>query len=131
VLTEEGLRGALDELAETSAVPVRLDVDDGRFPAPVEATVYFLVSEALANAAKHARASLVTVNIHYRDESLTVEVADDGAGGAVPGQGSGLTGLQDRVAAANGTLRVESPAGKGTRVIAEIPCPSRSRTTQG
>jgi signal transduction histidine kinase len=129
VLTDEGLRYALEELAESSMLPVRLAIDDARFPAPVEATAYFLVSEALANATKHARASVVSVDIHHANERLLVEVTDDGAGGADLGKGSGLPGLQDRVAALGGTLSVESPSGRGTRLMAEIPCALRSPTT--
>jgi signal transduction histidine kinase len=130
VLTEEGLRSALEELAETSRIPIRLTVDDDRFPAPVEATAYFLVSEALANASKHAGASVLAVTVRHADGVLTVEVVDDGAGGADFTKGSGLRGLQDRVAAQGGTLSIESPSGGGTRLTAEIPCALRSPTTQ-
>jgi signal transduction histidine kinase len=130
VLTEEGLRSALEELAETSRVPIRLAIDDERFPAPVEATAYFMVSEALANASKHARASVIDVAVRHADGILTVEVTDDGTGGAAFAKGSGLRGLQDRVAALGGTLSLESPSGGGTRLTVEIPCALRSQTTQ-
>ena len=122
ILTEEGLAPAVGSLAERA--PVRVDVTsnlDGRLPETVEAAAYFVVSEALANVAKYARAGIVTVTIANRDGSLAVAVADDGVGGADPEHGSGLLGLVDRVAAVGGTLRVESPPGRGTTVTAEIP----------
>jgi signal transduction histidine kinase len=81
------------------------------------------VSEALANVAKHARASAARVTIRMLPEGLVVTVTDDGAGGATPDGGSGLRGLSDRVAAAGGTLRIDSPPGAGTRLEAGIPCP--------
>src|SRR5439155_14182615 len=97
-------------------VPTRIAaVPEGRLPAPVEATAYFVVSEALANVAKHARASSVIVASWLLGGRLVVEVADDGVGGADAARGSGLTGLTDRLAALDGTLRVDSPAGHGTR----------------
>jgi signal transduction histidine kinase len=123
ILTRSGLGPALASLAERSAVPV--DVAAGlpaRFPAPVEATVYFVVSEALANVAKYARAAHVWVVVTNPDGVVQVEVADDGEGGADPSAGSGLTGLSDRVEALGGTFRVDSPAGGGTRIMARIPC---------
>ncbi|HVF14029.1 MAG TPA: ATP-binding protein, partial [Acidimicrobiales bacterium] len=91
-------------------------------PQPVEAAAYYVVSEALANVVKYANASMVKVNIGHCDRSLRVEVADDGMGGAAARLGSGLEGLADRVAALEGRLVVDSPAGRGTRVTAEIPC---------
>ena len=123
ILTEEGLGPALGSLAERSAVPTEvLEAPTGRLPGGVEATAYFVASEALANAAKHADASRVTVNANLSDGHLRLEVTDDGIGGADPSAGSGLRGLADRVAAADGSLVVESPAGGGTRVVAVIPC---------
>jgi signal transduction histidine kinase len=89
----------------------------------VEATAYFVVSEALTNAAKHANASMVTVAARLDDGHLLVEVADDGVGGADAATGSGLTGLRDRVTALGGTFCLDSPAGAGTRIVAEIPVP--------
>jgi signal transduction histidine kinase len=125
VLTEEGLCPALESLAERSAVPVRLlDAPQGRFPAAVEAAAYFVVSEALANTAKHARASEARVAVKQTDSRLVVEVADDGVGGADPDGGSGLRGLADRVAAVGGRFEVKSSPGDGTTVVAEIPCGS-------
>jgi signal transduction histidine kinase len=101
---------------------VALDADDdGRFPAPLEATAYFVVAEALTNVAKYADATTAAVRIARDNGSLLIEVTDDGVGGARVGAGSGLTGLQDRVSALGGSLRVDSPEAGGTRVHAEIP----------
>ena len=124
VLTETGLAGAIQALVERSPVATTITaVPEGRFPAPIEATAYFVVSEALANVAKHARASGAEVTICTRPGRLVVEVSDDGAGGARPQGGSGLRGLADRVASAGGVLRVDSPPGCGTRLKADLPCP--------
>ena len=100
-----------------------LETPEGRLPAPVEASVYFVVSEALTNVAKHADASSAAVRISAGDGVLTVEVADDGAGGADMRGGTGLSGLADRVAALDGELTVTSVPGAGTTVHAEIPLP--------
>jgi signal transduction histidine kinase len=124
ILTEEGLAAAIESLAGRSPVPVELDVLEERLPAQVEATAYFLVCEALANVAKHAEASRAEVCVSRRDGLLSVQVTDDGLGGARPAEGTGLSGLADRVEALGGRLRVESPAGGGTRIIGEIPCAS-------
>jgi len=122
ILTEEGLPPAVESLADRSTVPVRVKSDlSTRLPEPVEATAYFVISESLANVAKYAHASGVHVTITTRDGFLRLEVSDDGIGGADPGIGSGLLGLEDRVSAVGGTLRVASPRGGGTRVLAEIP----------
>jgi signal transduction histidine kinase len=91
-------------------------------PPPVETTAYYVVSEALANVAKYARASSVKVRLEEDAGRLVVEVVDDGVGGAAVRPGSGLEGLADRVAAVEGRLEVESPPGKGTRLRAELPC---------
>jgi signal transduction histidine kinase len=124
VLTETGLTGAIQALAERSLVATTITaVPDGRFPAAIEATAYFVVSEALANVAKHAGADGAQVTIQRRPGRLVVEVSDDGAGGARPEAGSGLRGLADRVASVGGVLRVDSPPGGGTRLEADIPCP--------
>ena len=124
VLTETGLAGAIQALVERSPVATTITaVPDGRFPAPIEATAYFVISEALANVAKHARASGAEVTICTRPGRLVVEVNDDGAGGARPQGGSGLRGLADRVASVGGVLRVDSPPGCGTRLEADLPCP--------
>src|SRR6266508_2478979 len=123
MLTEEGLLAAGESLADRSSVPVRVLADiDGRLPEPIESSAYFVVSEALANVAKYACASGALVEISKRNGRLRVEISDDGKGGADAGRGSGLRGLGDRVSAGGGSRRVESPSGRGTRVIAEIPC---------
>jgi signal transduction histidine kinase len=124
VLTETGLTGAMQALAERSPVATTITaVPDGRFPAAIEATAYFVVSEALANVAKHARADSAEVAIWQRPGRLVVAISDDGAGGARPEGGSGLRGLADRVASVGGVLRVDSPPGGGTRLEADLPCP--------
>jgi signal transduction histidine kinase len=124
VLTETGLAGAVQALVERSPVAVTItEVPRERFPAVIEATAYFVVSEALANVAKHARAGTAQVSIRRLPGRLAVQVSDDGAGGARPERGSGLAGLADRVASAGGVLRVDSPPGAGTRLEADIPCP--------
>ena len=124
MLTETGLTGAVQALVERSPVAATITaVPDERFPAAIEATAYFVVSEALANVAKHAMADGAQVTIRRRRPGrLVVEVSDDGAGGARP-EGSGLRGLADRVASVGGVLRVDSPPGGGTRLEADIPCP--------
>lgn len=124
ILTEEGLAAALESLALRSPFPLDLDVLEGRFSPRVEATAYFVACEGLANVAKHAQASRASVCIARRNGVLSVEIADDGVGGAQPLEGSGLSGLADRVEALGGRLQVRSPAGEGTRVMAEIPCES-------
>ena len=122
ILAEGGLGAALKTLAQRSPIPVELDVRaQGRLPEHVEVAVYYVVSEALTNAAKHARASKVDVNVVVRDRVLRVTVGDDGVGGADPAGGSGLLGLKDRAAAIGGTLRVESRRGEGTSLVAELP----------
>ena len=104
-------------------MPVRLTVDlDARLPEGHEVAAYYLVSESLANVAKHAQATTVMVDVAYTDEQLVVEIVDDGQGGASTEAGSGLRGLADRVEALDGRLRVWSARGGGTRVRAEIPC---------
>jgi signal transduction histidine kinase len=122
VLTEHGLVPALRTLAARSAVPVELrELPTERLPAAVEAAAYFVVSEALANVAKHARASGAVVSVVARTCELEVDVVDDGVGGAAAGTGSGLAGLYDRVHALDGKLTIESDAGSGTRLHAVIP----------
>jgi PAS domain S-box-containing protein len=124
VLTRGGLRAAIASLASRTPVPVEVQMSVDRLPAPVEATVYFVVAEALTNVAKHARATAVTVLARIDDATLRVEVHDDGVGGARP-DGSGLVGLADRLAALDGDLRVESPADGGTVVAAQVPVEGR------
>ena len=125
ILTERGLGDALQELAYRTPVPVDVAVALGdRLPQPVEAASYYLVAEALANVAKYASATAVTVNVDRRNGCALVEVRDDGVGGADPSRGSGLRGLADRVEALGGAFAVESRPGEGTRLRAEIPCAS-------
>jgi signal transduction histidine kinase len=121
VLVEAGLAGGLASLAEQAPVPVEIVAPAAKLPAEVEAVVYFLCAEALANIAKHASASGVSVSVTTGGGRVRVEVEDDGLGGADPACGTGLRGLVDRVEALGGTLHVESPAGRGTRLTAEIP----------
>jgi PAS domain S-box-containing protein len=120
VLTDRGLAVALEDLTARSPLPVVLDVIEERFAADVEAAAYFLVSEALTNAVKHARAEEVSVSISRVAGELRIEVRDDGRGGANASRGSGLRGLYDRVAVLGGTLTVESSAA-GTTVRAALP----------
>jgi PAS domain S-box-containing protein len=122
VLTDRGLPAALDALAGRSPTPVQVDVQlEDRLPEPVEAAAYYVVSEALANVAKYAQASSVTVSVCRENGYALVEVADDGIGCARAGAGSGLRGLADRVEALDGRLEIVSPAGAGTRLRAQIP----------
>ncbi|MFZ0216559.1 MAG: histidine kinase [Candidatus Dormiibacterota bacterium] len=123
LLTQAGLEQALAALADRAPLPVELDLHlDGKWEPIVETTAYYVVSEALTNVAKHADASRVRVSAEERDLRLVIEIEDDGKGGAEPGQGSGLLGLEDRVATLGGTLMVDSPSGEGTRLRAELPC---------
>jgi signal transduction histidine kinase len=123
VLTQGGLRAGVDGLASRMPVPVENAVSVGRLPAAVEATAYFVVAEALTNVAKHARAGRASVAARIEDGSLQIRVRDDGVGGALPDDGSGLLGLADRLAVLDGQLRVESPVDSGTLVAADIPLP--------
>jgi signal transduction histidine kinase len=122
ILSTAGLRPALHALGRRSAVPVDVDVRiDGRLPGAVEAGAYYVVSEMLTNAAKHARASAVEVDAEASGGTLRVRVRDDGVGGATPLRGSGLAGLKDRIEAIGGTFSIHSPAGGGTTVSCELP----------
>jgi signal transduction histidine kinase len=122
VLTERGLEAALRDVVARSPVPVDfIEAPAGRFPSTIEATAYFVVSEALANVAKYARAERASVAVRRDGDALCVEVCDDGRGGANPMSGSGLRGLLDRVGALNGTLTVVSPPGEGTTIQAHLP----------
>jgi len=124
ILSEAGLGPALTALAERSPIPATVaTAPPDRLPARVEETAYYVASEALANAAKHARATAVTISARRCERGLVVEIGDDGAGGADP-NGSGLRGLADRVAAVDGRLEVRSPAGEGTWITVELPCGS-------
>jgi PAS domain S-box-containing protein len=122
VLSDHGLRAAVEMLASRSPVPVELtDIPAERLPEPVEAAAYYLIAEALTNVTKYARASAVRVRVAASDASVVIEVSDDGVGGADAAAGSGLRGLADRVEALGGSLEVASPAGGGTTLRAEIP----------
>ena len=120
-LTKRGLAAALRLVADRAPLPVELDVPADRFPEHVEATAYYVVSEALTNVAKYAQASKATVRVARTDDRLNIIVEDDGIGGADASDGSGLRGLADRLAAIDGTFAVTSTAGAGTRIHAEIP----------
>jgi len=123
VLTNRGLHAALKGLASRSPVPVELlQTPADRLPPSVESAVYFVVAEALTNAARYSRAQTVTVGVVRDNGHVDVEVRDDGVGGADADQGSGLRGLQDRVAALDGRLELTSPQGLGTILRATIPC---------
>jgi signal transduction histidine kinase len=120
-LTEGGLAAALSTLAERSPVPVRIDAPARRFGAEAETAAYYVCSEALANIAKYAGATGVDIVVSEGANALRVVVTDDGVGGADPARGTGLRGLADRVEAAGGTLVVDSPPGRGTRLTASLP----------
>jgi signal transduction histidine kinase len=121
---DDGLGAALRELASRSALRTTVEATEERFEDHLETAAYFVASEALANAAKHARASQVSVTAARRNGTLRVCVRDDGVGGACPTEGSGLGGVTDRVAALGGSLTVDSPPGQGTIVTMELPCES-------
>jgi signal transduction histidine kinase len=122
VLSERGLGPALRALARRSAVLIDLDVaTSGRFPEPVEIAAYYVASEALANAMKHARASRIEISLTTRHDSLLLSICDDGVGGADPVRGSGLAGLADRVEALGGSIHVHSPPGAGTCITVDLP----------
>ncbi len=124
ILTEAGLGPAIMALADRSTVPATVSaVPDRRLSPAVEATAYFVISEALANVAKYAAATRVSVGAECRGSMLHVEVGDDGVGGADGARGTGIRGLRDRAAAVGGTLTVASPSGQGTLVVAELPIP--------
>jgi signal transduction histidine kinase len=125
VVAAHGLEVALEQLAARAVVPVRLNVEIGsRLPERLEVAAFYVVSESLANVAKHADATSAIINVSRANGHVTVEVTDDGVGGADTERGSGLRGLADRVEALEGRLRIWSPAGGGTRLRAEIPCAS-------
>jgi signal transduction histidine kinase len=120
VLTRGGLRAGVSALASRMRVGASVDVSVGRLPSAIEAAAYFVVAEALTNVAKHAGARSVQVSASVQADALNVTVRDDGAGGATP-HGNGLQGLEDRLAALDGALRIHSPPGGGTVVAATIP----------
>jgi signal transduction histidine kinase len=124
ILVEGGLSAALDALAARSPLPVTVTATRDRFAPEVEADAYFVACEALANVAKHAGATRATVTARRDDGVLLIEVTDDGGGGARLDTGTGLRGLADRVEARGGRIRLDSPLGRGTRIVGEIPCVS-------
>jgi signal transduction histidine kinase len=119
-----GLAPAFHELARRAPVPVEVDAPRERFGRDVEAAAYFIGCEGLTNAVKHAHATKIVLSAGRRNQQLVVSIADDGVGGAIIGQGSGLRGLSDRIAALGGTLRIDSAPGAGTTLTAELPCAS-------
>jgi PAS domain S-box-containing protein len=123
VLTHHGLAGAIESLSARAPLPVDLDLTDERFPPAIEGTAYFVVAEALTNVAKHAHATAAAVGLRADADAgrLTIEVTDDGRGGAAVAPGRGLAGLADRVAALDGTLAVDTSPGGGTRLVVELP----------
>jgi signal transduction histidine kinase len=125
-LTEGGLYGAVQELAEEIPIPTRLELNPADQPLspPTETAGYFLVAEAFTNAVKHSRACELQLRIAGNNGRLRIEVADNGVGGASQGAGTGLRGIADRIEALDGRLWLDSPAGGGTRVVAELPCAS-------
>ena len=123
VLTERGLATALHALAERAPIPIELtQIPEARLPGSVEAAIYYVVAEAITNVAKYAQATRATVEVERSNGFATAVVTDDGVGGAEPVPGSGLAGLADRVEALGGRLQIDSTAGRGTQLSAEIPC---------
>lgn len=122
ILSEGGLSPALKALARRSAVPVMLDIDVPQRPSePIEVAAYYVAAEALANTAKHSRASVAHLTLQTHNDRLQLSIRDDGVGGATAGGGSGLVGLTDRVEAVGGTILVDSPPGQGTRLNVDLP----------
>jgi signal transduction histidine kinase len=124
ILSEAGLRAAIESLAERTPIPVEIEATDRRYPAEIETAAYFVAAEALTNVARYAGATRAHVDVHRDGDCLHVEVRDDGRGGADPGAGTGLRGLADRVSAFGGRFTVDSPPGEGTVLRAELPCGS-------
>jgi signal transduction histidine kinase len=121
-LSHGGLAAALKSLVRRFALPVQLNVHvDGRLPEPIEVAVYYIVSETLNNALKHAHATSVRIDLYLDEGALRVSVHDDGIGGADPGHGSGLIGIKDRVEALGGKIQIASPEGEGTSLLIKIP----------
>jgi signal transduction histidine kinase len=130
VLTDRGLQAAVDALVSRSPVPVETSVPQLELPPAVEAAAYYVVAEALTNVVKYGHASLAEVSVETVDGSVRITVKDDGVGGADPARGSGLRGLSDRVEALEGRLVVESAAGSGTTVRAEIPLAAHAKESR-
>ncbi|HTW04770.1 MAG TPA: sensor histidine kinase, partial [Streptosporangiaceae bacterium] len=124
VLTDLGLPAALGELADQSPIPVTVDAHlDRRLPGHIESNAYFAVAEALTNVSKHSGATSARVIARLHGGLLTIEISDNGHGGADPDRGTGLTGLADRVAVAGGRMLLSSPPGGPTVLRVEVPCP--------
>jgi signal transduction histidine kinase len=121
ILTESGLAAAVEALAERAPIVVTVDIPERRFPSHVEATAYFVVAEALTNVVRHAAATGAHVSVGVVARRLVIDIVDDGRGGADPAAGSGLRGLSDRLAAAGGSLAIDSSIGGGTTIRAELP----------
>jgi signal transduction histidine kinase len=123
VLSDRGLGAAVESLAHRASLPVKLgELPSRRYPEHVELAAYFVVSEALTNVAKYASASQASIAVAQHNGQLTVEVSDDGIGGAQPEHGTGLRGLAARLESIDGHLEVDSEPGRGTSVRASIPC---------
>ena len=130
VLAERGLDGAVRALALSLPVPITVDIDlPGRPDDPVESAAYFAVAEALANVVRHSRAHTGSVSMRHADGMLTMVVGDDGAGGADPAAGTGLRGIERRLAAFDGTMALSSPPGGPTVMTMELPCALSSPKT--
>ena len=126
ILSRGGLVAALKTLARRSVVPVELDLRaDGRLPERIEVAAYYVVSEALTNTAKHARASVVHIDLEATDATINLSIRDDGIGGADPRRGSGLVGLRDRIETLGGSIEVASQIETGTSIVVTIPLPLR------
>ena len=129
ILSKAGLGPAFKALARRSAIPVDVTLRaERRLPEPIEVAAYYVVSEALTNAAKHANASVVAVELDAQEEHLLLAIRDDGVGGADPTRGSGLVGITDRIAALSGRLEISSPPGGGTSLSIDIPIERQSIT---
>jgi signal transduction histidine kinase len=124
VLADEGLAVALRTAVARLPIPVTLDVPPGRLPPAVEATAWYVACEGMANAAKHAGATELRISLRRNGKTASLEIGDDGAGGALLVPGGGIQGLADRVAAGGGYLTLSSPPGAGTLLRAEPPCES-------
>jgi signal transduction histidine kinase len=124
ILTESGVGEAVESLADRTSIDVSVDVGPERYSPAVEGAAYFVISEALANVTKYAKATKATVRVRGLVDRMTIEVIDDGVGGADPRAGSGLRGLADRLAVLDGTITVVSPVGGGTKISAQIPTPA-------
>jgi signal transduction histidine kinase len=131
VLADRGLDGAIQALVLAVPIPVAATIvlPGARLPLPVESAAYFAVAEALTNVVKHSGAATAWIQVHLADGKLSMVVGDDGIGGADPDQGTGLRGIERRLAAFDGTLRVSSPPAGPTLVTLEVPCEPSSQKT--